>query len=258
MIPKILHLCWLSGDAYPPLIAKCINSWKEKCPSYTIKIWSSETFDLHSSIWVREAFDQKKYAFAADYIRFWVLYHEGGIYLDSDVEVIKSFDDLLHLNSFMGFAIDGNYEPAIIGSIPGQEWIFSCLQYYNNRHFIKDDHTLDELTLPLIINPILQKTYGLEPKNIRHQISYCSAANISLYPCEYFSPDVLKMRITPHSYTVHHTTGHWRPFSYKIKKQIFSYIVNNKILFFVYTNTYQLIKKWLFQKIWKRDYIPYQ
>jgi mannosyltransferase OCH1-like enzyme len=97
MTPKILHLCWLSGDEYPPLIKKCVDSWKEKCPCYEIKIWSTTTFDMGSSLWVQQAFEKKKYAFAAGYIHFWAVYSYGGIYLDSDVEVIKNFDDSLHL-----------------------------------------------------------------------------------------------------------------------------------------------------------------
>ena len=102
MIPKILHLCWLSGDAYPAKIAKCIDSWKRVLPDYDIILWDTKRFPLSQSQWVREAFEKKKYAFAADYIRFYALYTMGGIYLDSDVEVLKSFDDLLDLPYFMG------------------------------------------------------------------------------------------------------------------------------------------------------------
>ena len=102
MIPKIIHLCWLSGDPYPPKIAKCLETWKKHLADYEIILWDTNRFDLNSSIWVRQAFEKKKYAFAADFIRFYALYHFGGIYLDSDVEVLKSFDDLLDLPYFMG------------------------------------------------------------------------------------------------------------------------------------------------------------
>ena len=88
MIPKIIHICWLSGDPYPPLIENCINSIRTILSDYEIKVWTKENFDINSVQWVKESFETKKYAFAADYIRFWSLYNFGGIYLDSDVEVI--------------------------------------------------------------------------------------------------------------------------------------------------------------------------
>ena len=87
MIPKQIHLCWLSGDPYPAKIEKCLASWKKHLPDYEVVLWDTERFDLESVPWVKQAFEAKKYAFAADYIRFYALYNYGGIYLDSDVEV---------------------------------------------------------------------------------------------------------------------------------------------------------------------------
>ena len=116
MIPKIIHLCWLSGDAYPNKIAKCIDSWKRIMPDYEIVLWDTKRFDLNQSLWVKQAFEKKKYAFAADYIRFYALYTMGGIYLDSDVEVLKRFDDFLDLPYFMGAEKAGTPEAAIMGA----------------------------------------------------------------------------------------------------------------------------------------------
>ena len=90
MIPKIIHFCWMSGDAYPEKIKKCIESWKQKLPDYEIWLWDTNRFDINQSIWVKEAFEAKRYAFCADYIRCYALYNYGGVYLDSDVEVLKS------------------------------------------------------------------------------------------------------------------------------------------------------------------------
>mgnify|MGYP000909436519 FL=1 len=95
MIPKIIHYCWLSNDPIPESLQKCMNSWKEKIPDYQLKKWDFTTFPKSKSKWVEEAFDNKKYAFAADYIRLYAIYNEGGIYMDMDIEVIKRFDDLL-------------------------------------------------------------------------------------------------------------------------------------------------------------------
>lgn len=254
MIPKILHLCWLSGDAYPPLIEKCVDSWKEKCPDYEIKIWNTQTFNMSSSVWVQEAFEKKKYAFAADYIRLWAVYNYGGIYLDSDVEVIKNFDDLLELNSFMGFSVSGNYEPAIFGAIPQQEWIGKCLRYYDNRHFIKSNGRLDTLTIPEIINPILQKEYALKTNELRHQISHVINGNLKLFPYEYFNPDVLNLRITNATYTVHHYTSSWATPTQIFRSKVFCTIARNKVLFFLYTNTYQKMKRFIKKVFFKQEY----
>ena len=151
MIPKIIHLCWLSGDPYPVKIAKCLASWEKFLPDYEVLLWDTNRFDLESSIWVKQAYEKKKYAFAADYIRFYALYHYGGIYLDSDVEVLKNFDDLLGLPYFIGAEKAQTPEAAIIGAEKGCDWIKQCLDYYNGRPFINEDGSLNIQTLPDIM-----------------------------------------------------------------------------------------------------------
>ena len=100
MIPKIIHSCWLSGDPFPEDIQRCIDSWKAILPEYKIILWDKNRFDINSVPYVKEAFEAKKYAFCADYIRIYALYKYGGIYLDSDVMVYKSFDPFLNLHAF--------------------------------------------------------------------------------------------------------------------------------------------------------------
>ena len=119
MIPKVIHFCWLSGDPYPPLIAKCIESWKINLPDYQIILWDTKKIDVTSNVWLEQAYKCRKYAFAADYIRFYALYNYGGIYLDADVEVIKSFDDLLSLQQFIGEDASGDIEAAVMGAEKG-------------------------------------------------------------------------------------------------------------------------------------------
>ena len=113
MIPKIIHFCWLSGEPYPPLIEHCINSWREKLPGYQFVLWDKAKADGIASEWVQEAYRNRKYAFAADYIRCYALYHFGGIYLDADVEVLKNMDELLVCKSFLGYDSTGALEAAI-------------------------------------------------------------------------------------------------------------------------------------------------
>ena len=101
MIPKVIHLCWLSGDPYPAKISRCLSTWKKYLPDYEVMLWDTKRFDLESSIWVKQAFEKKKYAFAADYIRFYALYNYGGIYLDADVTATGSFDAFLEKSLFI-------------------------------------------------------------------------------------------------------------------------------------------------------------
>ena len=159
MIPKILHLCWLSGDEYPVDIKRYISTWKEKCPDYEIRVWSKDSFDISSVRWVKEAFEAKKYAFAADYIRFWSLYNYGGIYLDSDVEVLKSFDDFLGCRSFTGFEYLNIPEAAVVGAEKGTEWIKNCLDWYNGKSFLTSAGEMKRDVVPRLVKLVLEKKY---------------------------------------------------------------------------------------------------
>lgn len=120
----------MSGDPYPSNIQKCIDSWHKYLPDYEIWLWDSKRFDIESSMWVKEAYEMKKYAFCADYIRLYALYNYGGIYLDSDVEVLKSYTDLLDLPYFMGLESKGIIEAATIGAEKGCPIIKDLMAHY--------------------------------------------------------------------------------------------------------------------------------
>lgn len=221
MIPKIIHLCWLSGDPYPPKITKCLKTWKEFLPDYEVILWDTKRFNLDSSIWVRQAFEKRKYAFAADYIRFYALYHYGGIYLDSDVEVLKSFDDFLDLPYFIGAEKAQTPEAAIIGAEKGCDWIKVCLDYYQNRPFIREDGSLDIKTVPDIM---IRQIEQIKPIRV---LSLEDSLNIRKFDMEkevlefndaFFSPKVFDSRqveVTPYTYAIHHYQNSW--FSPKAK-----------------------------------------
>jgi len=102
MIPKVIHYCWFGRNSLPPLAVKCLESWKRFFPDYEIKEWNEDNFDVNIISYTAEAYRVKKYAFVSDYARFWILYHYGGLYFDTDVEVIKSMDDIIAKGSFMG------------------------------------------------------------------------------------------------------------------------------------------------------------
>ncbi len=220
-IPKVIHLCWLSGDAYPTKIAKCIDSWKRILPDYEIMLWDTKRFDLSKSTWVKEAFECKKYAFAADYIRFYALYNYGGIYMDSDVEVIKSFNDLLQFPYFAGAEKAGTIEAAIMGATKGNLWIKQCLDYYDGRHFLKSDGNMDIRKLPEIMDYEINRKFSIRNITIdeaKHLDSVDFEKDVCILPDEYFSPKVFdsrKVLITPNTYAIHHYQNSW--FSQKAK-----------------------------------------
>lgn len=211
MIPKVLHLCWISGDEYPPLVERCLLSWKEVLPDYEIIVWDAARINSIDSPWITDAISAKMYAFAADYVRLYALYNYGGIYLDSDVEVLKCFDPLLENRSFIGLETSLDVEAAVIGSVPGVAWLKSCLEYYADRRFSIGQERFDTKPLPLIIQEILCSEYGVkigaldEPHN-------CSELSLIVYPPSYFSPKnrfTGALNITRDTYCIHHLEGKW-------------------------------------------------
>lgn len=202
-IPKIIHYCWLSGDPYPELVQHCMQSWKEKLPDYEFMLWDMNRFDIHSVSWVEQACAAKKWAFAADYIRLYALYNYGGIYLDSDVEVLKSFDDLLELPYFFGrehyfdmIDASNTIEAATMGCEKGCAVIKECLDFYDGRNFVKPNGEYDMLILPYAMSLVFSK----------------HAKRISLLPMDYFSPKntrTLEIEATENTYSVHHFNGSW-------------------------------------------------
>ena len=109
MIPKIIHYCWFGGGDKPELAVKCIESWKKYLSDYEIKEWNEENFDITQNQYVREAYENRKFAFVTDYVRLYAIYTEGGVYMDTDVEVIGSYDLFLHHHAFSGFETDGKF-----------------------------------------------------------------------------------------------------------------------------------------------------
>lgn len=215
MIPKIIHYCWLSNDPIPESLQNCMNSWKKYLPDYKIIHWNFDRFDKESSLWVKQAFDSKKYAFAADYIRLYALYHYGGIYLDMDVEVVQSFNKFLELNTMICWQKDiGGLEVAAFGTEKGAQWVKDCLNYYTGRPFIKNNGKFDMRTLPRIIEEELRKKeYRLiNVNNLEEALKLTSSNEIPIFPCDFFSPKsykTKKIETTKNTTCIHHFNGSW-------------------------------------------------
>lgn len=220
MIPKIIHFCWLSGDKYPALISHCMKSWHKLLSDYQFMLWDTKRFPLDQSAWVREAFDKKKYAFAADYIRLYAVYNYGGIYLDCDVEVLKRFDDLLDLPYFIGEeAYSSRCEIAAFGAEKGCQWIKRCMDYYKDRHFILKDGSFDMKPMPDVINDLFNVDYNT--RRIQSIDDFDRNEDvINSFPCDWFCAHValhpetnskLNYIITENTYCIHHFANSWIP-----------------------------------------------
>lgn len=214
MIPKKIHYCWLSNDPLPAKLQRCIDSWHQYLPDYEIVKWDLKRFPLEKSLWVRQAYKRKKYAFAADYIRLYALATEGGIYLDSDVEVLKPFDDLLEYPYFICKENSPQgLEAATIGAVAGTLWVQQCLDHYKDKGFIDDDGHENTMVLPRVLKACIEHNYRIEYIDIPERFGK-DASVVYVFPCDYFSPKnyiTKKLQITSNTYSIHHFAGTWVP-----------------------------------------------
>ena len=234
MIPKIIHFCWLSGDKYPSKISYCISTWNKIIPDYKFVLWDWNKCKEENILndWVKEAFLKKKYAFAADFVRLYAVYKYGGIYLDSDVEVIKRFDELLQLPYFIGKEAIGNrLEIAAFGAEKNCEWIKHVLDYYDGRHFVNPDGSLDMKVMPDIIYETINKNYTFaNVSTIKDFVHDKSTFNV--FPSHWFCAHVClngadkpSFIISKETFCVHHFANSWLKRN-RIKK-ILLHIINS-------------------------------
>ena len=133
MITKVIHYCWFGKGTMPGIAEKCISSWKKVLPGYELKLWNEENFDVKEEPYVYEAYKAGKYAFVSDYARLWILLHEGGIYMDIDVEVLKSLDNFLSLPAFTGFEDDKYVPTGMMASERNGQWVREQIEYYKTE-----------------------------------------------------------------------------------------------------------------------------
>ena len=226
MIPKIIHYCWFGKKKLPALAKKCIASWKKYCPDYELILWNEDNFDLNSNTYVREAYDAGKFAFVTDYVRLWVLYRYGGIYMDTDVEVIKSLDKFLVHPAFSGFETSDAVPTGIMASEQYGKWAESELKYYEHRHFLKEDGSTDTTTNTKII------TEHLVESGFRFDNTYQEHKSvIVIYPQDYFCPkDWLTKKLvffSENTHAIHHFSGSWIPFQEKYKTRIYLFLLKH-------------------------------
>ncbi len=206
MIPKVIHYCWFGGNPLPDLAIKCIESWKKFCPDYEIIEWNESNFNLDECVYAKEAYENKKWAFVTDYVRLKVLYDCGGIYMDTDVEVIKPLDSLLDYKAVSGFESDSQIPTGLMASEKNHPMIYELLHDYDNSHFVLGDGSLDLTTNVIRITKVFLK-YGFSPNNERQTIN-----EFTLLPKDYLCPKDLKtyqVFITKNTLSIHHFDGSW-------------------------------------------------
>jgi hypothetical protein len=226
MISKIIHYCWLSDDPIPEIFNNYINTWKLILSDYEFILWNFERFDINSSIWVKEAFENKKYAFAADYIRLYAVYNYGGIYLDMDVQVLKTFNPFLNMKTLIGYE-QGNFWPemAVLGAEKNSLWIKYCLDYYKDKSFINKEGKFNTTTLPIIIRNVLKEN-KFQFKNltmIEESFKGYDETLIPIFYSDFFSPksfDTGKINLTNNTVCIHHFEGSWLTFYDKVEQKI--------------------------------------
>ena len=218
MIPKVIHYCWFGRNPLPPLAIKCIDSWKKYLPDYEIKEWNEDNFDVNIIPYTAQAYQAKKYAFVSDYARFWILYKYGGIYFDTDVEVIKPINDILANGAFMGCETDGGSNTHPIRVAPGLGLAVEAnnplykyfLEHYSKLEFIDKNGKLNMYTVVQHTTDILFKFGLINNPGIQN------ICGITIYPSEYFNPRnsiTKKMHITKESRTIHYGNASWKNIS---------------------------------------------
>lgn len=239
MIPKVIHYCWFGGNPLPKSAQKCIASWRKYLPDYEIKEWNESNFDVNIIPYTAEAYKAKKYAFVSDYARFWILYKYGGLYFDTDVEIIKNMDDIIAKGPFMGCENEAKAgaTPAQLGVAPGLGLGVNpglglykeILDDYDKSHFLKETGKYDLTTIVERTVEFLCK-YGL--KNVS---SVQNIAGIWVYPKEYFCPKDYftgKLEITKNTYSIHWYDASWVPRERRFKNWLYTNSITSPIMRF--------------------------
>ena len=213
MIPKIIHYCWFGRNPLPTSAHRCIDSWRKFLPDYEIKEWNEDNFDVNSIPYTQQAYEAKKYAFVSDYARFWILYHEGGLYFDTDVEIIANLDEIIARGPFMGIEQGASFDgkpmvaPGLgLGVEAGHPFYQRMLKTYDSQHFINTDGSHNNMTIVSYTTKELY-AYGMKPSEDIQEVE-----GIWIYPADYFCPMDSTTGIitkTPRTVAIHHYDCSW-------------------------------------------------
>ena len=230
MIPKIIHYCWFGGNPLSEDAKRYIASWKKHCPDYEIIEWNESNFAVAENAYCREAYEAGKWAFVADYARLKVLAEYGGIYMDTDVEVVRSFDSLLSYQAFCCFEKDDSVSIGTLGSAAGSRFVQRMLDDYEGRSFLQPDGSYDQTTNLHLATRILVEDYQLR-LNGRRQVL---PGDIAVLPMESLiakDNDTGWLMADASTYAIHHFSGSWlseetREYAKRFKSYYSQYVAN--------------------------------
>lgn len=234
MIEKVIHYIWFGDSSLSELSEKCIASWKKYCPDYKIVKWDEKSFDFDSYPYAKEAYENKGYAFASDLVRLYVLYHYGGVYMDTDIELLKPLDPFLSHAGFTGFETEKTVHTGLIAAEKGNSLIGAMLKTYEGRHFLKKDGKPDFTPITCAVTNVAAQN-GLKLDDTYQEIS-----GFAFYPKEWFCPKdyrTAELNVTENTVCIHHYNGAWgnrklKKFKRFIKrmlgKRLTIYIMNKK------------------------------
>ena len=206
MIPKIIHYCWFGRGEMPKLMKKCIKSWKKYCPDWKVIRWDEDSFDVNSTLWTKQAYEARKFAFVSDYVRLKALYEMGGVYLDTDVELVQPIDGFLEHHAFSGFESPDMVQTGIIGAEKGNAVIKSWLDYYEGRAYLVDGK-------PVMVPNVSHITENLKNRGLRMDDSLQVVDGMAIYPQTWFCPlsaVSIQRKITENTHVMHYFTSTWR------------------------------------------------
>ena len=207
MIPKKIHYCWFGRGEMPQLAKDCISTWHKYMPDWEYKLWNEDNFNINYNDYTREAYGAKKYAFVSDVARLYALVKEGGLYLDTDVEAVRPFNDLLKYNAFLGFE-GSKYSPVgtcVMASVANSCWASEMLRAYDGRHFVKPDGTFDDTTnVQFITQLMVNNGFKQDGKEQEYK-------DVHVFPVDYFCPrhTTGEYIITANTYSDHKGIGSW-------------------------------------------------
>nr|AZY91881.1 glycosyltransferase [Lactococcus lactis] len=222
MIPKIIHYCWFGGGELPELDRKCIESWKKYCPDYEIIEWNEKNYDVTQNRYMHEAYKAHKLGFVPDYARFDIVYQNGGIYMDTDVELVKPLDELLALSGYMGLE-NGNWVNGGMGfgAEKGNEVMKLLRDMYDDKTFYNTDGTMNLTPSPYYITDLLV-SLGLKRENTEQAVK-----GITIFPTDVLSPkdyETGKIKCTNRTFSIHHYNGSWFGPWKRVKRKIIQVI----------------------------------
>ena len=208
MIPKVIHYCWFGGNPLPDLALRCIESWKRYNPDYEIIRWDEDNYDINADYYTAEAYRAKKWAFLSDYARLKIVYENGGIYLDTDVEVVKPFDELLENKCFLGADTDGCINTGLgFGAEKGNIVVKNLLDVYRGKHLELARGIYNDIPCPFLNTPPI-KRMGYEYS----REAIWKGREVTVYPPEYFCPIEFRtgeQKMTHNTISIHHFSASW-------------------------------------------------